>query len=30
LTLRVDAAGKAGIELRDADGNITDRWPAAR
>jgi hypothetical protein len=30
LTLRVDAAGKAGIELRDADGNVTDRWPPAR
>lgn len=29
LTLRVDAAGTAGIELRDEHGVVTDRWPAA-
>ena len=27
LTLRVDAAGRAAIEIRDANGNVTDRWP---
>jgi hypothetical protein len=28
LTLRVDAAGGAVIEIRDANGNVTDRWPS--
>ena len=28
LTLRVDAAGGAAIEIRDANGNVTDRWPS--
>ena len=28
LTLRVDAAGRAAIELHDENGNITDRWPS--
>jgi len=28
LTLRVDAAGGAAIEIRDANGSVTDRWPA--
>jgi hypothetical protein len=28
LTLRVDAAGAAVIEIHDANGNVTDRWPS--
>jgi hypothetical protein len=27
LTLTVDAAGTAAIEIRDQKGNVTDRWP---
>jgi hypothetical protein len=27
LTLKVDAAGTATIEIRDANGTVTDRWP---
>jgi hypothetical protein len=30
LTLRVDADGRAAIELLDDHGAVTDRWPAAR
>ena len=30
LTLTVDASGKAAVEIRGADGAVTDRWPPAR
>jgi hypothetical protein len=30
LTLKVDAAGTATIEIRDANGTVTDRWPPSR
>jgi hypothetical protein len=29
LTLRVDAAGRAAIEILDENGNVADRWPPA-
>jgi hypothetical protein len=30
LTLSVDASGSTAVEVRDQDGNVTDRWPASR